>query len=120
MNRSVRAACVAALVIGAVVGVNSCSRSNAKSTAAGKQVVVLGIDGMDPGFLERHWDSLPNLNQLRHDGDFRPLQTVTPPQSPVAWSTFITGSDPGNTGIYDFIHRHPETLTLVLVDGSDE
>jgi predicted AlkP superfamily phosphohydrolase/phosphomutase len=106
-----RAAGFVALVVGAALA-SSCSRSEAESTAHGKQVVILGIDGMDPGFLSRHWDALPNLDRLRREGDFRPLQTVTPPQSPVAWSTFITGTDPGNTGIYDFIHRRPETLTL--------
>jgi predicted AlkP superfamily phosphohydrolase/phosphomutase len=99
-------------VAGATLTLGSCNRSNAESSADGKQVIVLGIDGMDPGFLQRHWDQLPNLKRLREDGDFRPLETVFPPQSPVAWSTFITGADPGSTGIYDFIHRHPETLSL--------
>jgi predicted AlkP superfamily phosphohydrolase/phosphomutase len=71
---------------------------------------VLGIDGMDPGFLERHWSELPNLDRLRHLGEFKRLGTVMPPQSPVAWSTFITGMDPGGHGIFDFIHRDPQTL----------
>jgi predicted AlkP superfamily phosphohydrolase/phosphomutase len=65
---------------------------------------------MDPVFLERHWDSLPNLDRLRRRGDFRRLGTSIPPQSPVAWSTFITGMDPGGHGIYDFVHRNPQTL----------
>jgi predicted AlkP superfamily phosphohydrolase/phosphomutase len=99
-------------ITAASLTLSSCSRSDAESSAQGKQVIILGIDGMDPGFLERHWDALPNLKRLRQDGDFRPLQTVFPPQSPVAWSTFITGADPGSTGIYDFIHRRPETLSL--------
>jgi predicted AlkP superfamily phosphohydrolase/phosphomutase len=65
---------------------------------------------MDPGFLERHWSDLPNLDRLRRMGEAKPLATVMPPQSPVAWSTFITGMDPGRHGVYDFIHRRPETL----------
>ena len=74
------------------------------------QVIVLGMDGMDPGFLERHWSDLPNLDHLRHLGEFKRLGTVMPPQSPVAWSTFITGMDPGGHGVFDFIHRNPATL----------
>jgi predicted AlkP superfamily phosphohydrolase/phosphomutase len=77
--------------------------------AAGKRVIVIGIDGMDPDFLEAHWNDLPNLRQLRREGDFRRLATSIPPQSPVAWSSFITGMDPGGHGIFDFIHRNPAT-----------
>ena len=72
-------------------------------------MIVLGVDGMDPEFLEAHWSSLPNLNRLRGQGDFRTLATTMPPQSPVAWSSVITGMDPGGHGIFDFVHRNPAT-----------
>src|SRR4030042_3103801 len=42
-------------------------------------------------------------------GDCRPLQTSIPPQSPVAWSNFNPGTDPGGHGIFDFMHRDPQT-----------
>ena len=64
---------------------------------------------MDPVFVEHHWADLPNLDRLRHQGGFSPLATTTPPQSPVAWSTFITGLDPAEHGILDFVHRDPGT-----------
>jgi predicted AlkP superfamily phosphohydrolase/phosphomutase len=73
-------------------------------------VIVLGIDGMDPNFLEAHWSDLPNLDRLRRDGEFQRLATTFPPQSPVAWSTFITGTAPTQHGIYDFVSRNPRTL----------
>ena len=47
---------------------------------------------------------MPHFKALMAEGDFRPLQTTMPPQSPVAWSTFMTGMDPGGHGIFDFIH----------------
>jgi predicted AlkP superfamily phosphohydrolase/phosphomutase len=78
-----------------------------------KKLIVLGVDGMDPGFLERHWSSLPHLDRLRREGDFKRLGTTIPPQSPVAWSTFITGLDPGGHGIFDFVHRDPATMAPV-------
>jgi predicted AlkP superfamily phosphohydrolase/phosphomutase len=74
------------------------------------KLIVLGIDGMDPGFVERHWAALPNLARLRDEGSYHRLGTTTPPQSPVAWSSFITGFDPDQHGIYDFVHRDPATL----------
>jgi predicted AlkP superfamily phosphohydrolase/phosphomutase len=84
------------------------------SRANGKQVIVIGVDGMDPGFVERHWADLPNLARLRARGSFARLATTTPPQSPAAWSTFITGLDPAEHGIFDFVHRDPATMQPFL------
>jgi predicted AlkP superfamily phosphohydrolase/phosphomutase len=89
------------------VVLTGCARE--RTQAAGRRVIVLGVDGMDPQFVQAHWDVLPNLRRLRDQGDFRPLATTVPPQSPVAWSTFITGMDPGGHGIFDFVHRDPAT-----------
>jgi hypothetical protein len=81
------------------------------------QVIVLGVDGMDPEFVQRHWSDLPNLAHLRDHGSFARLSTTTPPQSPVAWSTFTTGLDPSGHGIFDFVHRDPVTLEPSLSMG---
>lgn len=97
--------CFAVLALAALT--TGCSRQT--THAAGQRLIVLGIDGMDPLFLEAHWDSLPNLNRLRREGDFKRLATTVPPQSPVAWSTVTTGMDPGGHGIFDFVHRNPST-----------
>jgi predicted AlkP superfamily phosphohydrolase/phosphomutase len=75
-----------------------------------KRVIVLGVDGMDPHFVEAHWDQLANLRRLCAQGSFSTLATTTPPQSPVAWSTFSTGLDPIEHGIFDFVHRDPVTM----------
>jgi predicted AlkP superfamily phosphohydrolase/phosphomutase len=80
------------------------------SRGAGKKVIVIGIDGMDPVLAERMMKAggLPNLSRLRALGGFSPLGTSIPPQSPVAWANFINGAGPGSHGIFDFVHRHPE------------
>src|SRR5580698_9583419 len=75
-----------------------------------KSVIVLGVDGMDPNYVAAHWNDLPNLRRLRNQGGLTKLATTTPPQSPVAWSTFITGTDPAQHGLFDFVHRDPSTL----------
>lgn len=81
-----------------------------------KKVLILGVDGMDPRLLQQFIDEghMPNFERLKKQGDYSPLQTSMPPQSPVAWSTFITGMDPGGHGIFDFVHRKPETLEPYL------
>ncbi len=85
------------------------------SGAGGKKVIILGIDGMDHAMLEAFIAEgrLPHFARLAREGDFSPLQTTMPPLSPVAWSTFITGMDPGGHGIFDFLHRDPETMQPV-------
>jgi predicted AlkP superfamily phosphohydrolase/phosphomutase len=97
----------ALFLFGCALLLAACSRQ--PTQAAGRKLIVIGVDGMDPVFLERHWDSLPNLNRLRQQGDFKRLATTIPPQSPVAWSSVITGMDPGGHGIFDFVHRNPAT-----------
>ncbi len=79
--------------------------------AAHPKVIVLGFDGMDPKLCERLMDAgeLPNLAKMRESGGYRRLATTIPPQSPVAWASFITGADPGVHGIFDFIHRDATT-----------
>jgi len=72
---------------------------------------------MDPGFLEQHWDALPNLRRLRDQGGMLRLATTTPPQSPVAWATFITGLDPAQHGLFDFVLRDPATLQPISSMG---
>ena len=67
MKRAVTVwACAAAVGLAAFSA--GCSTSSASATS--KRVIVLGIDGMDPNFLERHWDVLPNLDKLRREGEF--------------------------------------------------
>jgi predicted AlkP superfamily phosphohydrolase/phosphomutase len=80
------------------------------SRSVGKKVIVIGIDGMDPGLSESMMREglLPHLDRLRQGGGFRRLGTSIPPQSPVAWANFINGAGPGSHGIFDFIHRHPQ------------
>ena len=78
--------------------------------------MILGFDGMDPILLKQYMKEglLPNFKKLAQEGDFKSLGTTIPPQSPVAWATFITGQDPGGTNIFDFIARDPKTYLPYL------
>ncbi len=104
-------ACV--VLVAASAATLSCGR---RHHAIGRRVIVLGFDGLDYGLtrdlMER--GRLPNFSALASRGTFGPLGTSVPPQSPVAWSNFITGLDPGGHGIFDFIHRDPKTMAPYL------
>jgi predicted AlkP superfamily phosphohydrolase/phosphomutase len=70
-----------------------------------KRVVVLGLDGLDYRLTEQMLaeGKLPHLEALRKQGCFKALGTTLPPISPVAWSSFQTGTNPGKHNIYDFL-----------------
>ncbi len=72
-----------------------------------RRVVVLGLDGLEPSLVEQYIDEglLPHMAKLKAAGTYKRLGTTWPPLSPVAWSSFATGSNPGKHHIFDFITR---------------
>ena len=77
------------------------------SAGPGRRVIVLGLDGLDPNIAQALMDEgrMPHFRRLAEMGTFARLGTTMPALSPVAWSTFITGTDPGSHTIADFIMR---------------
>src|SRR4029077_19087602 len=92
-----------------------------RSAGAQQKVIVLGFDGVGAGYTERWMNEgkLPNLARLRQSGTFRPLRPTIPAQTPVSWSTFSTGIDPGRTGIFDFLRRDPKTYLPLFAAFDD-
>lgn len=86
----------------------TCSRGS-RAPRTQRRVVVLGLDGLDPKIVRALMESgrAPNFQKLASMGAFRKLGTTMPALSPVAWSTFITGTDPGSHTVVDFIMRDP-------------
>ncbi|HEY3418004.1 MAG TPA: alkaline phosphatase family protein [Armatimonadota bacterium] len=74
-------------------------------------MIVLGFDGLDPRICEQLWQQgrLPHFARLRDEGWAGRVATTYPAQTPVAWSTFATGLNPGGHGIFDFLGRNPAT-----------
>ncbi len=71
-----------------------------------KRAVIIGFDGMDYNLLSRFMKEgkkFPNFEKLEKEGTFAPLLSTEPPISPVAWSTFSTGVNPGKHNIFDFL-----------------
>ena len=93
-----------------IVGIFYAKHAAMPTDSSNPHVLVLGFDGLDPILLDRYMAEgrLPNFSRLKQDGVYHLLQTTTPPQSPVAWATFITGTHPGQHGVFDFIKRDPQ------------
>ena len=94
-------------------------RSRRLSKARVGKLIFLGLDGLDPAVTEKLLaeGKLPNLARLRDSGSYRRLRTTYPALSPVAWSTFATGVNPGKHNIFDFLNRDLALLRAGAVLG---
>jgi len=74
-----------------------------------ERTVVIGLDGFDPTLTESMMagGALPHLAVIRKEGGYARVATTWPAQTPVAWSTFAVGGNPGQHGIFDFLTRDP-------------
>ena len=62
-----------------------------------KKVIVIGLDGLEPKIVDRllQAGALPNMAELCAAGGYTRVRTTAAAQTPVAWSTFATGVNPG-------------------------
>ncbi|MBN1354791.1 alkaline phosphatase family protein [bacterium] len=82
--------------------------------------VVIGLDGFDPLLATRWMEAgkLPVLNSLRKSGVYSPLRSTIPPVTYPAWSTFLTGSNPGKHGIIDFALRRYNSYDIEFINST--
>ncbi len=80
-----------------------------------RKVFVLGFDGVDPRLCREYMEKglMPNLTALAKEGTFTDMGTVNPSQSPVSWSSFAVGGDPGQHGVFDFLTRTGQDPTYL-------
>jgi len=78
------------------------------------KTLIIGLDAFDPRLFERLAGEgrLPNLENFLHAGGYTRLAPPDPPQSEVSWTSLAAGTDPGGHGLFDFVHRSPQTYAL--------
>lgn len=81
------------------------------------RVLVIGLDAATLDLIVP-WAAagkLPLFAQLLREGAYGTLRSTVPAMSPPAWTSMITGQNPGKHGIYDFVRRQPNTYRLQSV-----
>jgi predicted AlkP superfamily phosphohydrolase/phosphomutase len=75
------------------------------------RTIIVGFDSFDPGAFEslQAAGKTPNLAKFVEQGGYSRLEVCSPPQTEVSWTCIATGVDPGSHGIFDFVHRDPQT-----------
>jgi predicted AlkP superfamily phosphohydrolase/phosphomutase len=81
-----------------------------------RRLIVIGFDGQEPSLTDRYLKDgkLPNFAALAKAGCYHRLKTTNPPVSPVAWSSFSTGTNPGRHNIFDFLDRDRRSYLPLL------
>lgn len=78
----------------------------------GQRCILLGLDGATYDLLDPWMEAgiLPNLKEVLSRGAKCVLRSTDPPTTPPAWTSVLTGVNPGKHGIFDFresFHRDP-------------
>ena len=83
-----------------------------------KRLFIISLDGVPFSFLTAGIAAgrFPRIAEL---GTPVRMDSVLPPISSVAWTSFSTGVDPGEHGIFGFVDRDPATMRMRLVNARD-
>jgi len=78
------------------------------------RAVVVGLDGVPYTMINnlRSKKRIQNINKIVSDGYFGQMEVCIPEISSVSWSSFMTGTQSGNHGIYGFIDLEPSSYNM--------
>ena len=81
-----------------------------------RRVVVIGLDGVPFGFLGEMMDrgELSNFQAILREGSLSQMSSTIPCVSSVAWSSYMTGRNPGKHNIYGFVDRDPKAFDIYI------
>jgi predicted AlkP superfamily phosphohydrolase/phosphomutase len=85
-----------------------------------RPLLVIGLDGATLD-LVRPWvraGRLAHLARLMERGAWGPLRSTIPAATFPAWTSLVTGVNPGRHGVLDFTQRVPGTYRVRFVNGS--
>lgn len=85
-----------------------------------RKIMIIGLDGVPLNIIQQWMQTgqLPTLQRLVQKGTVGHLHSTIPPTSGPSWSSFVTGMNPGKTGIYDFLYRKEGTYHFPPVNAS--
>jgi predicted AlkP superfamily phosphohydrolase/phosphomutase len=83
-------------------------------------VVVIGLDGATFVLLKPWLEQgkLPALRRLIEEGTHGELLSTVPPLSPQAWTSFMTGKNPGKHGIFEFTDFEPQSYNIRFTNAT--
>jgi len=79
-----------------------------------KRIIIIGLDGVPYKLIDNFAKNniMPNIKSIINKGLFTEMQSSIPEISSVAWSSIITGKNPGEHGIFGFTDFPENTYSL--------
>jgi predicted AlkP superfamily phosphohydrolase/phosphomutase len=89
--------------------------------AGNGKTVIIGLDGAPFGMIKDFAETgvMPNTAELISQGIFKKMHSSIPEVSSVAWSSIITGNNPGEHGIFGFMDLLPDSYKMRFPNFSD-
>ncbi|HYP26164.1 MAG TPA: alkaline phosphatase family protein [Blastocatellia bacterium] len=89
-------------------------RKEEVTKAANRRAVLVGLDGTPCTLVRRFIEdgTMPNFRRLAERGSLLQMDTAIPDISSVAWTSFMTGANPGRHGIYGFLDLQPNSYKI--------
>jgi predicted AlkP superfamily phosphohydrolase/phosphomutase len=78
------------------------------------KLFIIGLDGATLDLM-KPWAAagkLPTFMRLLHEGVHGDLTSTIPPVTAPAWTSFMTGKNPGKHGLYNFIEPQPKSYEV--------
>ncbi len=85
------------------------------------KIFVLGIDGMPYSLMQSDYikNLMPNLSNIFIRQNFHKMNSAFPVISSVAWTSFATGSNPGEHGIFGFADRQYNPFKITITTSAN-
>ncbi len=80
------------------------------------RTLVIGLDGASPRLIDKWIEELPTFKMFKEEGVWGLSIPPLPAQTPVAWTTFMTGKNPGKHGIFSFVMRRQGTYERRIIN----
>jgi predicted AlkP superfamily phosphohydrolase/phosphomutase len=85
------------------------------------KTVIIGLDGVPFGMIKDFTETgvMPNTAELISQGIFKKMNSSIPEISSVAWSSIITGQNPGQHGIFGFMDLFDNSYKMKFPNFND-
>lgn len=96
------------------------SNTMKRRSTEGRKVFVLGVDGATFDVIQPLVEKgdLPNFGKMMKEGAWGELESVIPPSSGPAWTSFQTGRTPSSHSIFDFVVKKANSYGTMYINAS--